>query len=93
MKVDWDDMNVVQEIKYGSLIHKDGTVNKTTRIRFDSEEEMWLYYDNVLPEPKNVLLDVHTNSILLEDEFVPMQEYRDYLAYTNPNFQNKGEEE
>ena len=67
-----------EEIKFGSVIWKDQTISKVTRLYFEREEEMWLYYDNVLSEPRKVSLNVRTNVITLADEYVPMKEYRDF---------------
>jgi|10_taG_2_1085330.scaffolds.fasta_scaffold00959_12 hypothetical protein len=65
------------EIVWGSCVHTDGTIEKSTHITFEDEKEMWDYYDTMrVIEGSDISVKIYNLSIVIGQEYVPVQEYR-----------------
>tara|TARA_R100001530_G_C4311597_1_gene153169 strand:- start:556 stop:786 length:231 start_codon:yes stop_codon:yes gene_type:complete len=65
------------EIKFGGIVHSDGTITKRTILHFEEEEAMWRYYDS-LESDARVAMNLRRLSITINEEYVSIAEYRDF---------------
>ncbi len=84
---------MLTDITWGTYMAGDGTIRKETVVSgFDSEYEMWKYYDGLF-DKEGVTLCRHNKKVTLKTVWVPIAEYLEWKGWTEFLPQEEGAEE
>ena len=68
-------MAVREKIEYGSFIRRDGTIDRTIKLYFDTDKEMREYIEGLNGEyPEGFHASTITRFVAVESKYVPVSE-------------------